>query len=183
MRVDRVPNRACGAPGTLTPQSLILNLGCCPSSRIHPAESKSTHRPGEFGVRVVKIIKERYIDNRAEVAEQEYCEAAQVVSAIENMNGKDCTLVVFSMDEGTVFSVGGGNDNRYVVFIAVATDKAFFMLNDPSKRESECVDLIVGGQRGSYPIGRCVEKASALQAALYFCRFGTQDPSLNWQED
>jgi len=134
-------------------------------------------------MQAAKIIKERYIGNRAEVVEQEYSHAAQVVSAIGDVNGKDCTSVVFSINEETVFSGGGGDGNRYVAFMAVATDEALFTLIDPDKPESECVDLVVGGQRGSYPLRQCVDKATVIQAALHFCQFGAPDPSLSWQEE
>lgn len=76
-------------------------------------------------MQVVKIIKERYIGNRAEITEQQYADAAQVISAVGDMNGKDCTSVVFSTEEETVFSAGGGDDNRYVAFLAIATDDFF----------------------------------------------------------
>lgn len=133
-------------------------------------------------MQAVKIIKERYIGNRAEVTELECGEATQVISAVEEMNGKNCTSVVFSMNDETVFSAGGGDGNRYVAFLAIATDDAFFTLIDPDKPEGECVDLVVGGQRGSYPLRQCVDKATVIQAALHFCQFGKPDPSLNWQE-
>ncbi|KVG64742.1 Imm1 family immunity protein [Burkholderia pseudomultivorans] len=133
-------------------------------------------------MQVVKIIKERYIGNRSDVTEQEYGDAAQVISAVGEMNGKDCTSVVFSTDDETVFSAGGGDDNRYVAFLAIATDDTFFTLIDPDKPEGECVDLVVGGQRGSYPMRQCVARATVIQAALHFCQFGKSDPSLNWQE-
>lgn len=76
-------------------------------------------------MQVVKIIEERYIGNRAEVTEQEYCDAAQVISAIGKINGKDCTSIAFSTNDETAFSVGGGEGSRYVAFLALATDDAF----------------------------------------------------------
>ncbi|AIO35804.1 immunity Imm1 family protein [Burkholderia cenocepacia] len=133
-------------------------------------------------MQLVKIIKERYIGNRSDVTEQEYGDAAQVISAVGEMNGEDCTSVVFSTDDETVFSAGGGDDNRYVAFLAIATDDTFFTLIDPDKPDGECVDLVVGGQRGSYPMRQCVARATVIQAALHFCQFGKPDPSLNWQE-
>jgi len=69
-----------------------------------------------------------------------------------------------------------------VAFLALATDDAFFTLIDPDKPEDECIDLVVGGQRGSYPLRQCVDKATVIQAALYFCQLGKPDPSLNWQD-
>ena len=133
-------------------------------------------------MQVVKIIEERYIGNRAEVTEQEYSDAAQVISAIGEINGKDCTSIAFSTNDETAFSVGGGEGNRYVAFLALATDDAFFTLIDPDKPEDECIDLVVGGQRGSYPLRQCVDKATVIQAALYFCQLGKPDPSLNLQD-
>ncbi|WP_174913764.1 hypothetical protein [Burkholderia diffusa] len=71
--------------------------------------------------------------------------------------------------------------NRYVAYLAIATDDDFFTLIDLDKPEGECVDLVVGGQRGSYPLWQC-DKATVIQAALHFCQFGKPDLSLNWQE-
>ncbi|WP_155629496.1 hypothetical protein [Burkholderia territorii] len=76
-------------------------------------------------MQAVKIIKERYIGNHAEVTGPSYNDAAQVISAVGEMNGRNCTAVVLSMDDETVFSAGGGDDNRGVEFLAIATDDVF----------------------------------------------------------
>ncbi|RQR28033.1 hypothetical protein DIE23_24980 [Burkholderia sp. Bp9143] len=133
-------------------------------------------------MQVVKIIEERYIGSRSEVTEQVYGDAAQVISAVEKLNGKDRTSIAFLMSDEATFSVGGGDGNQYVAFLAIDTDDTFFTLTDPDKSEHECVDLVVGGQRGSYPLRQCVDKAAVIQAALYFCQFAKPDPSLNWQD-
>ncbi|WP_081067997.1 Imm1 family immunity protein [Burkholderia territorii] len=58
----------------------------------------------------------------------------------------------------------------------------FFCADRPGQARGECVDLVVGGQRGSYPLRQCVDRETVMQAALHFCEFGKPDPSLNWQE-
>lgn len=58
----------------------LRNLGEC----IRPAEPKRIHRPNELEIKVIKIIDERYIGGRAELAEQTYSDAAQIIAAVEN---------------------------------------------------------------------------------------------------
>ncbi|WP_423378185.1 Imm1 family immunity protein [Burkholderia sp. LMG 32019] len=143
---------------------------------------KCTHRPSERHMQVVKIIEEKYVGNRSEVVEQDYVEAAQVISAIERMNDRDPSSVMFLMNDETAFSVGGGEGDRYVAFLAIGTDEALFALVASDKPEDEYADLVVGGQRGSYSLRQCVDKATVIQAALYFCQFGQSDPRLVWQD-
>jgi hypothetical protein len=128
----------------------------------------------------VHIIEEAYIGNRTHVTEARCDNATQAVAAIERLNGLDRSTVAFEASNGTVMSIGGGGD-RYVVFMASDVDAALLNLTTPTAPAGESIELVAGGQRGSYRERGCVDRATAVQAAIYFISSGGADPALCWQ--
>lgn len=128
----------------------------------------------------VHVIEEVYIGNRAHVTEAWCDNATQAAAAIERLNGLDRSTVAFEASNGTVMTIGGGG-GRYVVFIASHVDAALLNLTTPTAPMGETIDLVAGGQRGSYRERDCVDCATAVQAAIYFISSGGADPALCWQ--
>jgi hypothetical protein len=138
-------------------------------------------QPNEQHMKATKIIEEQYVGNRSETDEQPCADIRQIVAAIERLNGKDRSSVMFWIDDETILSVGGGEQGGYVAFAALGGDDKLVTLIDPDKPLAAFVDLVVGGQRSTYPARQCVDKPMVVRAASYFCQFGTSDPALCWE--
>ncbi|MCA3781342.1 MAG: histidine kinase [Burkholderia sp.] len=132
-------------------------------------------------MRTTKVIEETTVGNRSHVTEVPCDDTAQVIAAVERLNGMDRSTIVFDASDATVMTIGGGNDGRYVVFIASEIDVALLNLATPDAPADETIELVAGGQRGSYPARQCVDRATATQAAVYFVSTGGADPRLCWQ--
>ncbi|VWB48503.1 hypothetical protein BLA6863_02199 [Burkholderia lata] len=78
-------------------------------------------------------------------------------------------------------TIGGGNDGRYVVFIASSFDAELLSLTTPEAPMEEAIELVAGGQRGSYPAQECVDRMTTAKAVAYFVSSGLADPQLCWQ--
>ncbi|KAG8150167.1 Imm1 family immunity protein [Burkholderia catarinensis] len=129
-------------------------------------------------MRTTKVIKETTIGNRSHVTEARCDDPAQAIAAVERLNGRDRSTVVFDANDATVMTIGGGNDGRYVVFIASEIDAALLNLTTPEASADETIELVAGGQRGRYPARQCVDRATATQAAACFVSTGGADPRL-----
>ncbi|MCA8298420.1 hypothetical protein LGN19_31985 [Burkholderia sp. AU30198] len=132
-------------------------------------------------MRTTKVIEEAYIGSRSHVTEAHCDSVAQAITAVERLNGSDRSTVAFETSDAMVMSIGGGSDDRYVVFIASHVDAALLNLTTPTAPAGETIELVTGGQRGSYRVRDCVDRATAVQAAIYFVSSGGADPALCWQ--
>ncbi len=102
-------------------------------------------------MRTTTVIEETIIGNRSHVTEAPCDDPAQAIAAIERLNGRDRSTVAFDASDTTVMTIGGGHDGRYVVFIASEIDAALLNLTTPETPADETIELVTGGQRGSYP--------------------------------
>ncbi|ALX13165.1 hypothetical protein P350_17265 [Burkholderia cepacia JBK9] len=132
-------------------------------------------------MRTTKVIEETTVGSRSHVTEAPCDDTAQVIAAFERLNGIDRSTLVFDASDATVMTIGGGNDGRYVVFIASEIDAVLLNLATPEAPADETIELVTGGQRGGYPAQQCVDRATATQAAVYFVSTGGADPRLCWQ--
>ncbi|KVH53991.1 hypothetical protein WS89_28560 [Burkholderia sp. MSMB1072] len=132
-------------------------------------------------MRTTTVIEEMTIGNRSHVTEAPCDDSARAIAAVERLNGRDCSTVAFDASDATVMTIGGGHDGRYVVFIASEIDAALLTLTTPEAPADETIELVAGGQRGTYPARQCVDRATAAQAATYFVSTGGADPRLCWQ--
>ncbi|VWB80681.1 hypothetical protein BLA13014_03709 [Burkholderia aenigmatica] len=132
-------------------------------------------------MRTTKVIEETYTGNRSHVTEAQCDSVAQAIAAVERLNGRDRSTVAFETSDGMLMTIGGGSDDRYVVFIASHVDAALLNLTAPIAPAGETIELVAGGQRGSYRARDCVDRATAVQAAIYFVSRGGADPALCWQ--
>lgn len=105
----------------------------------------------------------------------------QVEQAIRALNGGNRTIVTVAIGRDAHLAVGGGSDDRYVVYATF--DNVTFHNLQGQRTENGTVLLNVGGQEGEYPAKTIVEIEVALTAARSFSRNARLDPSLNWVEE
>ncbi|WP_085688287.1 MULTISPECIES: Imm1 family immunity protein [unclassified Pseudomonas] len=127
-----------------------------------------------------KILEDETQGNRSVTHEVLEPDQRELLSALNRMDGKTFSSTMFFLDDENFMSIGGGAQNRYVVFIALDVDQKLFTLIDPDASSEESLDVVVGGQSGSYPQNQCVDKEIARQALMYFSAHGTADPGLTW---
>ena len=131
----------------------------------------------------MSFIKRICADNRHGVRnqEEEYdCTGIEAaLGAVRRLNGGSRTQVLFQGTDRDLI-VGGGNDGRYSVYIAVGEDREFHTLIDPEKPADEEVEIVTGGQAGIFPGNQCVPLESALRAVRDFYDLGQPSPALKW---
>ncbi|AXF19442.1 histidine kinase [Burkholderia pyrrocinia] len=132
-------------------------------------------------MRTINVIEETYIGNCSHATKARCDNTTQAIAAVDRLNGRDRSTVAFEASDGTVMTIGGGNRGWYVVFIASHIDAALLSLTTPEAPADETIELVAGGQRGSYPARDCVDRATVAQAAAYFISCGGADPGLCWQ--
>jgi hypothetical protein len=103
-----------------------------------------------------------------------------IVSAIKNLNGRDRTNVILQSYKERSMTIGGGNEGRYIAFVTVDRDLKFYNLINP-KAADGTIDVVAGGQAGSFPARQVVDLRTVLKAAKYFAKFGRREPSLKWE--
>lgn len=128
-----------------------------------------------------KIIEDEHAGNRCHTHEWLNPDSAQVLSAFNRLDGKAFSSTVFFFSDETLMHIGGGAADRYVVFIAQDVDQSLQTLLSADSPDDQWVDLVAGGQCGSYPRHQCVTKEQARQALVYFSACGATDPGLAWQ--
>jgi hypothetical protein len=110
------------------------------------------------------------------------CENVQsAIDAVKSLDGRTTTQVVLEGDDKALL-IGGGNDGRYNVVLAVNIDEAFFnLLNSHGSPDRE-VRIVTGGQAGLFPETQSVSLEAVLKAATYFFDSGGMNPNLAWEQ-
>jgi hypothetical protein len=98
--------------------------------------------------------------------------------AIARLDGRTYTLVIAGGPEPAHIAVGGGPE-KYVVY-ATFDNQRFHNLVVGDKC-NEMQPLVVGGQRGDYPLNTIVSRAQALAAVRTFAEHGKLESTLGWQ--
>jgi hypothetical protein len=79
------------------------------------------------------------------------CDGIQrALDAIRRLDGEVRTEVSLE-GPNKVLSVAGGNDGRYVCFIALNIDEMFLNLSNPTGSQESEVEVVAGGQAGTFP--------------------------------
>ena len=129
---------------------------------------------------VTEIVEDNWTGNRKHTVRYECDDPAQVATAVRRLNGKNKTTVIFVSRQRRSLTVSGGNDGRYIVYLAVGDDEQFYNLVNVSSRNHE-LEVVTGGQCGLYPARRCVNLVVAIQAATQFAEDGSMLKSLTWE--
>ena len=104
----------------------------------------------------------------------------QVTDAVETLDGRQRTEVILS-GEKRELTISGGNDGRYIAFISVNGDEAFYNLINAAGSPDGELRLVTGGQVATYPSRVVVPLADVLSAASSFYETG-EAPMLNWEK-
>lgn len=138
------------------------------------------HHQGAFSImKIKKLIEERRLGERMATAERADPSEAQVLAAVDQLDGAQFSSMALVTEDKTVMAVGGG-DGAFVVTITLDDDARIYTLVDPTRSEDHDQDLVVGGQSGSYQQYQCVDRALAVAAVLYFQQEGEPSPELQW---
>lgn len=128
-----------------------------------------------------KIIEDEYAGNHCHPHERLNPDSMQVLAAFDRLDGKAFSSTVFFFSDETLMHIGGGAADQYVVFIAQDIDQSLQTLLSTDGPDDQRVELVAGGQSGSYPRYQCVTKERARQALAYFSAYGSADPDLVWE--
>ncbi|MFO0970512.1 MAG: Imm1 family immunity protein [Gemmataceae bacterium] len=131
---------------------------------------------------VKRIVEDNWSGARNNGSEYGCNDIMQVVAAIKHLNGRTKTEVHFEADGEKSFSVGGGNDGRYVAFITIGFDDEFYNLVDLRQPKGQDLDVITGGQRGTFAPKQVVDLETVLEAARQFALDGGMAPALTWEK-
>lgn len=104
----------------------------------------------------------------------------EVIDAVQRLNGSQYTEVILSGDQSDL-TISGGNEGRYVAFISVNGDQAFYNLINAKGRPDRDLRVVTGGQVGVYPERAVVSLADVQNAATSFFESG-EAPALIWEK-
>lgn len=129
----------------------------------------------------VRVSEDRRVGVRDEGIEYDTSDMARALDAISNLNGRQRTVV--SLQKGhLVLTVGGGDDGRYIAFLAVNEDEQFFNLVDREADGAKQYEVTTGGQAADFPARQCIDLQAARTAATYFLMSGAMNPAQSWEE-
>jgi len=103
------------------------------------------------------------------------------IDAVRSLDGRVTTQVVLEGDNKALL-IGGGNDGRYNVVLAVNIDESFFNLVNSQGSPDREVRIVTGGQAGLFPETQSVSLETVIEAATYFFDSGGMAPDLVWEE-
>jgi hypothetical protein len=115
---------------------------------------------------IKKIIEENFSQKEGEDTITEVKELIQVKKAIDKLNGETKTGVVLEKDSENFMIIGGGKNNKYIIYAQLA-GKMYSMANKFDVLK-EPIEIIVGGKKAIYPSKRCVNLEMVLEAAKHF---------------
>ncbi len=126
------------------------------------------------------------VDHRVGVedlgTEYETNDVKRVVDDVNRLDGAARTIV--AIQRGNVsLTIGGGNDGRYVAFVAVNQDEEFFnLVNRDVPEGKDEVQVVTGGQAGLFSRRACLEKSTVIEAASHFAETGAMNRTLCWDK-
>ena len=121
-----------------------------------------------------------YPDGRVEEEENPYRTMEEAIGAIRRLDGKQRTTVTFEGPSRSM-TIAGGNDRRYIVFIAYNVDEAFLLLTDPTRPPENQIKIVAAGQTGLRPERQSVTLKVAEDALRHFALSGEPSSSLTWE--
>ena len=128
---------------------------------------------------IKKIIEEDLSGKDNEDIVNEAKDLIQVKEAIDKLNGETKTGVVLEKDASNMMIVGGGKNNKYIVYSSLK-GKMYIMSNKYDVLKPP-IEIIVGGKKGNYPSKRCMNLDMVLEAAKHFADRGALAQTFNWE--
>ncbi len=106
----------------------------------------------------------------------------QVEAKIVALDGRSRTLVTLETDGEAHMAIGGGANDRYVVYVTADNAVFEYLVERSPIGGDESVAIVVGGQVGDYLVRRCVGLPMVLAAARLFVEAGRWERSV-WERD
>lgn len=104
----------------------------------------------------------------------------QISDAINELNGRNKTLIGILISEDTYLSVGGGNEGRYVV-TGNSGETIFNLIEKQPDTSSEEIEIVAGGQAGLYEKKYCVDRKTAIEVAIAFFASHSFESRFDWE--
>ena len=129
---------------------------------------------------VTKAYSDRRVGPKNEGQTVQSPTLQDVTDAVRRLDGKQHTEVILSGDKREL-TISGGNEGRFIAFISVNGDEAFYNLINPQGSPDVDLRLVTGGQVGTYPSRVVVPLSDVLNAATGFYESGDV-PTLPWEK-
>jgi hypothetical protein len=126
------------------------------------------------------LIADKRIGTRDHGGSRPFSSVDEALSAIRSLDGKTRTQVVLEGPDRALM-IGGGNEGRFNVVLAVDVDREFFNLLNSGGSSTKEVVIVSGGQAGSFPENLCVDLTTTLKAAEEFFNTGEPSKELAWE--
>jgi hypothetical protein len=126
-----------------------------------------------------QIIEENLKGSEKEEIVTQPKELVEVKDAIERLNGETKTGVVLKKDDTNYMIVGGGKDNKYVVYAHV--NARMYIMANKFDVPKPSLEMIVGGKKKIFPSKRCLNLKMVLEGAKHFADRGTLAQTFNWE--
>src|SRR5205085_3743336 len=105
----------------------------------------------------------------------------EVEEAVGALDGKENTLVILGGKRPEPhMAIGGGADDRYVVYITYDNDE-FYTLVNSKKPAREVIEINAGDEPADFMIHQINPREVVLKAVKSFCENGKHDPKLLWE--
>jgi len=132
-----------------------------------------------------KIYEDFWEGNKCSDIEYPCNDTSQVTKAINQLNGKQKTMLILTSNkQNKSLTISGGNNSRYIAYMTVGIDDEFFNLtNKETTNEQDDCEVVAGGQSGVYPIKQCLNLELIIEAGIYFSETGDMKPELIWEKD
>ncbi|MGI6589892.1 MAG: hypothetical protein ACOX1V_04515 [Candidatus Iainarchaeum sp.] len=128
---------------------------------------------------IKNIIEEGVSSKDKDDIVTECTKLVQVKEAIERMDGVNKTAVVLQLDENNLMIVGGGADNKFVVFAKLG-GKDYYMANKFDSKK-DFFNITVAKKKHKYPSRRCFGIDTVLESAKHFAHRGTLTQVFTWE--
>ena len=105
---------------------------------------------------------------------------ATAEAALDRLNGREFNDLYFRLDDGseTYFAVAGG-PALFLVFLDIAGERFHEAID--SQAPAHKVELVVGGQHGTFDRRDLIDRPSAIVAFKTYFETGKLAPSLSWR--
>lgn len=130
------------------------------------------------GWKLTNLVVDNYVGNRNHRLGVANPTLDQVVSAVQALNGGNCSSLCLEGSDESVLCVGGGPPCYHVSF--TKRDGVCVLLGP--RQDDSVVDLIIGSVLTPLPARFVVDEADALAAVTCYYSRGRLNPSLKWVE-
>lgn len=103
-----------------------------------------------------------------------------VLEKFTQLNQKEFTQLILGGDNDYLI-VGGGN-GHYVCTFSTRDNDEFYNLVSEAATEDDDIDVVTGGQAGTFPAAIVVDKDAVLHALKYYFKNQKMSPDLRWEE-